>query len=102
MDDVKLLNVNELSQYLRVHRITIYKLLKSGELPAFKVGKYWRVKVETLDQWRWGLERSAAGGASQRDRKIVDASAGQIVGSDEARAVRGSEVRAASRLFQTR
>jgi len=102
MDDVKLLTVNELSHYLRVHRMTIYKLLKSGELPAFKVGKYWRVKVETVDQWRWGLERSVVGGASQRGRKIVDASAGQIVGSDEARAARGSEVWAVSRPFQTR
>jgi excisionase family DNA binding protein len=60
MAPAKVLNVNELSHYLRVHRMTIYRLLKSGELPAFKVkGKYWRVKVDVVDQWRLRLERSA-------------------------------------------
>jgi excisionase family DNA binding protein len=50
--NVKVLNVNELSDYLRVHRSTIYRLLKKGELPGFKIGSDWRFNVETIDQWR--------------------------------------------------
>ena len=33
----KVLTVNELAEYLRVHRSTIYRLLKKGQLPGFKV-----------------------------------------------------------------
>jgi excisionase family DNA binding protein len=85
MDDVKLLNVIELSHYLRVHRMTIYRLLKSGELPAFKVeGKYWRVKLEVVDHWRMQLESSTPGKALERDRKLVEGGARQIVGPGDA------------------
>ena len=48
----KVLTVNELSDYLRVHRSTIYRLLKKGQLPGFKIGSDWRFNVEAIDQWR--------------------------------------------------
>lgn len=48
----KVLTVNELAQYLRVHRSTIYRLLKKGELPGFKIGSDWRFNVEVIDDWR--------------------------------------------------
>jgi excisionase family DNA binding protein len=43
--------------YLRVHPSTIYKLLRSGELPGFKVGSDWRFNTELID--RWCIEHSA-------------------------------------------
>ena len=49
---VKVLTVNELAEYLRVHRSTIYRLLKKGLLPGFKIGSDWRFNVEVIDQWR--------------------------------------------------
>ena len=49
---VKVLTVNELAEYLRVHRSTIYRLLKRGLLPGFKIGSDWRFNVEVIDQWR--------------------------------------------------
>jgi len=49
---VKVLTVNELAEYLRVHRSTIYRLLKKGLLPGFKIGSDWRFNVEIIDQWR--------------------------------------------------
>ena len=52
----KILNVLEVSQYLRVHPTTVYRLLKLGKLPAFKVGSDWRFNVETIDLWRRGQE----------------------------------------------
>ncbi|MBV8139758.1 MAG: helix-turn-helix domain-containing protein [Deltaproteobacteria bacterium] len=49
---VKVLTVNELAEYLRVHRSTIYRLLKKGLLPGFKIGSDWRFNVEVIDKWR--------------------------------------------------
>ena len=49
---VKVLTVNELAEYLRVHRSTIYRLLKKGMLPGFKIGSDWRFNVEVIDHWR--------------------------------------------------
>ena len=51
-DAPKVLTVNELAEYLRVHRSTIYRLLKRGDLPGFKIGSDWRFNVEVIDQWR--------------------------------------------------
>jgi len=50
----KVLTVNELAEYLRVHRSTIYRLLKKGQLPGFKIGSDWRFNVEVIDKWRLG------------------------------------------------
>ena len=48
----KVLTVNELSDYLRVHRSTIYRLLRKGQLPGFKIGSDWRFNVEAIDERR--------------------------------------------------
>jgi excisionase family DNA binding protein len=48
-----------LSDYLRVHPSTIYKLLRRGELPGFRIGTDWRFNAEVID--RWCLERNMKG-----------------------------------------
>ena len=45
------LTVTELSNYFRVHPSTIYRLLKTGQLPAFKIGSDWRFNVEEIERW---------------------------------------------------
>ena len=50
----KVLTATELSDYLHVHRSTIYRLLKTGELPAFKIGSDWRFNIEAIHEWRQG------------------------------------------------
>ncbi len=52
--NVRVLTVTDLSDYLRVHRSTIYRLLRRGQLPAFKIGSDWRFDVGAIDQWRLG------------------------------------------------
>ena len=54
----KVITVNELAEYLRVHRTTLYRLLKKGQLPGFKIGSDWRFNIEAIDRWR--QQRSAA------------------------------------------
>jgi excisionase family DNA binding protein len=50
----KVLTVGDLCDYLRVHRSTVYRLLKKGEIPGFRIGSDWRFNVEAIDQWRLG------------------------------------------------
>lgn len=52
----KVLTVQEVSRYLKVHPSTIYRMLKRNELPAFRVGSDWRFTVEAIDQWRANVE----------------------------------------------
>lgn len=51
-DTASVLTVKELAEYLKVHPSTIYRLLKRGQLRAFKVGSDWRFNVEEIDRWR--------------------------------------------------
>lgn len=48
-DDI--LTINELSDYLRVSRSTLYKLAQEGRVPCQKVGRHWRFRKETIDRW---------------------------------------------------
>jgi excisionase family DNA binding protein len=48
--DADILTLNEVAAYLRCSTSTVYRLLKTGELRAFKVG-YWRVRRSALDAW---------------------------------------------------
>jgi excisionase family DNA binding protein len=50
--ETKVITIGELAQYLHVHRSTLYRLLKKGQLPGFKIGSDWRFNVEVIDQWR--------------------------------------------------
>jgi excisionase family DNA binding protein len=50
--EAKVITIGELAEYLRVHRSTLYRLLKKGELPGFKIGSDWRFNVEVIDRWR--------------------------------------------------
>jgi excisionase family DNA binding protein len=48
----KVMTASELADYLKVHRSTIYRLLKNNRLPAFRVGSDWRFNKDVIDQWR--------------------------------------------------
>jgi excisionase family DNA binding protein len=50
----KIYTIKELSDRLRVHPTTIYRLLRRGELPAFRVGSNWRFSRDALEQWESG------------------------------------------------
>ncbi len=60
----KVLTVQEVSTYLRVHPSTIYRMLKKNQLPAFRVGSDWRFTVEAIDKWRATVESGAPAPAS--------------------------------------
>jgi len=47
----KILTIVEVSTFLRLHPTTVYRLVRRGELPAFKIGGTWRVNMQDLDLW---------------------------------------------------
>jgi excisionase family DNA binding protein len=59
-ENSRVLTVKELSDYLKVHPSTIYRQLKRGRLPAFKVGSDWRFNIESIDRWRLDQDNFAA------------------------------------------
>ena len=51
MANRRILTVSELAEHLNVHRITIYRLLKNGNLPGFKIGRVWRFDLDEIGEW---------------------------------------------------
>ena len=47
----KVLTVKDIADYLDVHPMTIYKHVKDGNIPAFKVGASWRIRKESIKKW---------------------------------------------------
>jgi excisionase family DNA binding protein len=46
----EIMNIKEVSGYLKIPISTVYKLAQSGKVPAVKVGKHWRFMKKDLDQ----------------------------------------------------
>jgi excisionase family DNA binding protein len=47
----EVMTVPELAEYLQCNKSTIYRLIKKGQIPAFKVGADWRFKREVIEEW---------------------------------------------------
>lgn len=47
----KLLNIDELADYLRLKKQTIYNWLHQGKISGIKVGGVWRFEPKDLDAW---------------------------------------------------
>ena len=47
----EILTPDDVAEYLKVSKKTVYKLVRSGALPAFKAGKHWRVRGADLGAW---------------------------------------------------
>lgn len=51
MSQHELLTIDEVADYLRVKKRTIYEWLKQGKIPAIKAVGLWRFKKTKIDQW---------------------------------------------------
>ena len=56
------MSVEEVAEYLSLHPLTVRRLARDGEIPAFKVGRQWRVKRALLDEW---IEQRSMGNSDQ-------------------------------------
>ncbi|MGB9698123.1 MAG: helix-turn-helix domain-containing protein [Thermodesulfobacteriota bacterium] len=50
MSNHEILNIKEVSDYLKIPVSTVYKLAQDGKVPAIKVGKHWRFLKRDLDE----------------------------------------------------
>ncbi len=46
-----LLTVREVAATMRVSTMTVYRLIKSGQLPAIRVGKNYRIRESDVDTY---------------------------------------------------
>ena len=46
-----LLDSKQVGQVLGIHPKVLERMAKRGELPALKVGKFWRYRASALDAW---------------------------------------------------
>ncbi len=47
-DNSDIMTVDEVAQFLKLSKITIYKLVKQEKLPGFRVGNSWRFRREDI------------------------------------------------------
>jgi len=45
------LTLDEIANYLKVSRETIYKMVQKNQIPASKLGNQWRFNKEAVDLW---------------------------------------------------
>ena len=51
MSDVKFLTIAEVAAMMRVSKMTVYRLVHNGELPAVRVGRSFRVTEDDVDDY---------------------------------------------------
>lgn len=70
----ELLNVEEVAKILQLHSMTVYRLVKEGKLPGFKVGGRWRFHRSALDNWMVDREQVARLEAENRKLGLKEGS----------------------------
>ncbi|MCH7604946.1 helix-turn-helix domain-containing protein [Patescibacteria group bacterium] len=49
-DYESLMKIEDVCEYLRIHKITAYRLVKAKKLPVIRVGGQWRFKREDIER----------------------------------------------------
>lgn len=56
-----LLSINDLREILNIGRNAVYDLLNEGAIPAFRIGRNWKIPKDAvifyLDQWKVSQRR---------------------------------------------
>ncbi|MBI2095335.1 MAG: helix-turn-helix domain-containing protein [Candidatus Omnitrophica bacterium] len=72
------LSIQEVAERFGVNITTVYRLVKRGKLPAFKIGNQWRFSESQLEEWvadqvtvKWLLadEAPSLGGTGGRKKE---------------------------------
>ena len=50
-EKARFLTPAEVADMLRVSTMTVYRLIKAGDMPALKVGKSYRLREDDVDRW---------------------------------------------------
>lgn len=50
-DRSRFVTVREVANQLRVSNMTVYRLVQSGQLPAVRVGRSYRIRADDVDRY---------------------------------------------------
>lgn len=48
---MRFLTVNEVAEMMRVSTMTVYRMVHSGEVPAIRFGRSFRIPESAVEQW---------------------------------------------------
>jgi len=51
MNEIEIMTVKQVAKYLQVDEHTIYRLARSGKIPAIKISGQWRFKKDIMVKW---------------------------------------------------
>lgn len=57
INENEIMTVSEVAEYFKISEVTTYKLVQEGKIPAFKIGRHWRVKRVDLGEFIEKLKR---------------------------------------------
>jgi excisionase family DNA binding protein len=52
--DHEILTPKEVCEMFRIHRATLYKLVREGKIPSFRIGGDWRFRKDLILRWMAG------------------------------------------------
>ena len=50
-ENIELITIDDFCERLMIGRTTAYRLLRSGEIKAFKIGKIWKISNASVDSY---------------------------------------------------
>jgi len=65
----KIMTISEVAELLSVHPITVYRLIKQGKLPYFRIGRILRFDADQLEDWLRITQRNVASKNGRRKQK---------------------------------
>jgi excisionase family DNA binding protein len=48
-DNPSIMTIDDVADFLKLSKITIYKLVKKGDIPGFRVGNSWRFQRDKIE-----------------------------------------------------
>lgn len=51
MQNPNIMTIKQVAEYLKISPRTVYKLVKEGAIPSFKIMNMWRFERAKIDQW---------------------------------------------------
>ena len=62
----EIMTIDELAEYLKISKSTLYKLAVENKLPGTKIGKRWRFHKDAVDEWvKRGFEDTSRDSANE-------------------------------------
>jgi len=61
------MTIDEVAEYLRIPRASVYKLAQQGRIPCQKVGRHWRFRRRIIDRWLDPSASAATARGVERD-----------------------------------